>query len=587
MKKQDQSVSAGNNGGTSAEPTLRAGLWPAVLIVFVEISLMLGISPYASTIFHNIAIFMVVPLVATLLLAGWWLLASKAPWRDRLMGVALFAVSMLLVLFMQRPLMNGALLLIYALPALPALAVAALAVTFWLRWPVQRWIAAAIMLLGAGGFALFRVEGLGGAFLPVLSFRWSPVSEVRSSEWPPLAEAGTASLPTEPGPGDWPGFRGPSRDNHVTGTVFSTDWSTPPQQVWRQRIGLGWSSFTVIGGYVFTQEQRDEWELVTCYRLDTGENVWANRIETRHEDPMGSGPRATPLFDRGNLYTVGATGILQCLDAATGNTLWRKDLREDFNVKFPNWGFSGSPLALGSLIIVGTGGSDEKSLIALQGATGEIVWSAGNASNGYSSPHFARLAGVPQILMLNDDGLKSIDPETGGMLWEHIWKVSTNPRCVQPLLVGDNSVMMGTAGTLGSRLLRVARQDTGWNIEEEWSTRRFRPYFNDAVMHKGNCYGFDGDRLACIDLETGGRVWEGKRYGGQLLLIVEMDLLLVLSEKGEVALVEATPERFNEVALFQALSGKTWNHPVVAHGKLLVRNAEEVACFALPGSTSL
>ncbi len=584
---QDQLNISRGSGKSSGIPGMRVRIWPAVLIVVVAGALILGVSPFASTIIHNVLVFMVTPFVAMILLTVWWLRASRTPRRDRLIGLALFVAALLLVLLTQRSLMNGALLLMYALPALSAIAVLAMAVTLPFGWRIQRWFAAATMLLAAGAFTLFRVNGLGGTFLPVMSFRWEPISEELLSEPPQLAGGGTALLPAEAGAGDWPGFRGPSRDGRVTGITFSPDWSTPPRQLWRRRVGIGWSSFAVVGEYVFTQEQHGESELVTCYRAATGENVWVNRVDAFHEDPMGSGPRATPVFNRGRLYTQGATGVLQCLDAATGTTIWRKDLKTEMGVKMPNWGFSATPLVMDELIVVGAGDSKEKSLIAFQSATGEIVWSAGDAANGYSSPHLADIAGFPQVLILSDFGLKSFDLETGDPLWEHMWKLSGNPRCVQPLVVGSDLVMMGSAGTLGSRLLRIQRRSDTWEVREEWTTRRFRPYFNDSVLHKGYCYGFDGDRLLCINIKTGDRLWEGKRYGGQVLLVADIDMLLVLSEKGVVTLVEATPTRFNEVASFQALTGKTWNHPVVAHGKLFVRNADEAACFALPEAQSL
>ena len=188
--------------------------------------------------------------------------------------------------------------------------------------------------------------------------------------------------------------------------------------------------------------------------------------------------------------------------------------------------------------------------------------------------------------ILPDARIAASDPETGIPLWEHLWKIKTNPRCVQPLVVDGQHIVLGATGTAGSRLLRIQKKDASWDIKEEWTTKAFRPYFNDCVSHKGYIYGFDGDRFACIDLKTGERRWEGKRYSGQLLLFPDMDTILVLSEAGDVVLIQATPERFNEIARFKALTGKTWNHPVVAHGKLFVRNAEEAACFELPIANS-
>jgi outer membrane protein assembly factor BamB len=347
-------------------------------------------------------------------------------------------------------------------------------------------------------------------------------------------------------------------------------------------VGPAWSSFAAVGDYVFSQEQRGGKELVTCYRAATGEAVWVNQVSARYKDTLGLGPRATPAYDRGKLYTQGATGLLQCLDASTGQTLWKRNLTTDANTGVPGYGFASSPLVVADRVIAFSCGGEGKSVVAYDRVSGEIAWLAGQRTSGYSSPHLALLVGVPQVLMVSDFGLQSLLPETGACLWEHPWKAKQYARCIQPLLVGDDSVVLCATGATGSGRLRIQKQDNTWSAKGEWTTKSFRSYFNDCVFHQGYGYGYDGDRFACIDVQTGERRWSGKRYSGQVLLIADMGVLLVLSEAGDVVLVPATPERFSEIAHFKALSGKTWNHPVVAHGRLFVRNAEEAACFELP-----
>ncbi|MBX7259793.1 MAG: PQQ-like beta-propeller repeat protein, partial [Candidatus Hydrogenedentes bacterium] len=421
---------------------------------------------------------------------------------------------------------------------------------------------------------------IGGDLKPVVSWRWSPSLAELSKSLPRVEAHGTAVLPAELTPEDWPAFRGPARDNHVSGTI-ATDWTNPPRELWRRSIGPAWSSFAVVGDYLFTQEQRGEEELVTCYRADSGEEVWSNSVPARYDDIMGLGPRATPTYHEGRLFTQGATGILQCLDAATGTSLWKRELVKDAGIDVPMYGFASSPLVVDDLVIVFAGESEGKALLAYRRENGDIAWQAGRGSGGYSSPHYAVIVDVPQILMLSDFGLQSFEPKSGTLLWENAWEIKMNPRCVQPLVVDSESVMYGATGAYGSRLLRVQHTSESWKTEEVWSTKQFRPYFNDCVAHKGDCYGFDGERLACIDLKTGKRRWQGKQVGGQMLLLPEMDKLLVLSEDGEVLLIEAKPDRYSEVGRFKAISGKTWNHPVLVRGRLYVRNSEEVACFAL------
>jgi outer membrane protein assembly factor BamB len=362
---------------------------------------------------------------------------------------------------------------------------------------------------------------------------------------------------------------------------IATDWSqSPPVQLWRRPIGPGWSSFAVRGDRFYTQEQRGDEEVVSCYGLTTGQPVW------RHGDPVrfwesngGAGPRATPTLGNGRVYTLGATGILNALDAGSGAAAWSRNVASETGTKVPMWGFAASPLVVDDLVIAAAAGK----LVAYDLATGAPRWSGPAHGVSYSSPHRATLAGVAQVLLLSADGATSVAPADGKLLWEHKWEGFT---IVQPALTADGDVLISTSGAsggLGIRRLRAAPGPGGWKIQQRWTSDGLSPYFNDYVVHQGHAYGFDGSSLACIDLEAGKRKWEGGSYGnGQLVLLPDQDLLLVVSEEGELALVKATPDRFTEIARFPALKGKTWNHPVVAGDVLLVRNGQEMAAFRLP-----
>ncbi len=563
-----------------AEKRLR--LWPALLILFLHFLAALGFKLWGSTNIHNAVALGGVPIVAAVLLILWWLTASRAPWRSRLVGLVLFGAALAGVVFAQEFLNYGLMLLAYALPTMTTGIVLLLALTYSVSWQFRRIVLVLYMVACAAFFAALRVDSIAGNLAPVVSWRWSPTAQ-DLSEAVSLREAnGTAVLPPQAGSDDWPAFRGVARDGRLTGVTFGTDWSTPPRELWRRKVGPGWSSLSVVGDYLFTQEQHGGNELVICYRADTGEEVWVNRVEARFDDAMGLGPRATPTFAEGKLFTQGCTGILQCLDASTGNVLWKADLTTDAEAKLPQYGFVSSPLVVGEFVIQFSSGGKGKSVLAYDRVSGAVVWRAGDGTSGYSSPHYARIGDVPQILMVGSWGLQAIALETGNVLWDHPWKVKTNPRCTQPVLIDDDLVVFGTTGMMGSRMLRVRKDEAAWDVKEEWETNKFRPYFNDCVLHKDYIYGYDGDRFVCIDVKTGDRQWRGKRYDGQVLLIADMDLLLILSEDGEVVLVDATPEGFNERARFRALTGKTWNHPVIAHGRLFVRNSEEMACYELP-----
>ena len=557
-------------------------IWPAVAVgVFQVAGGWLAVRLASTNVESGMAIGLV-PLASSLLLLLWWITASRAPWRDQIAGAALYLLAVAAVVFSQATPAMGGLLLALALPALTVTLAAAFAVTVPVPWKQRRLLLALCVIVCAGVYCAKRVDEIGGDLLPVVSWRWTPDTEARSAAVSGLSVNGTAELPAEVAPEDWPLFRGRNQDGRAPGVVFSTDWAgKPPREVWRRPVGSAWSSFTVVGNYLFTQEQRGGAELVTCYRADTGEPVWANSVEARFEDAMGLGPRSTPTYDRGRLYTQGCTGILQCIDAATGETLWRRDVPGDTGGKVPSFGISCSPLVVGDLVVQFSSAGDGKSAIAYRRDTGEPAWTAGKDTDLYSSPHYSVIGGVPQILMTCDYGIQSFTPETGALLWDQEWKVKQYSRCVQPYVEGD-SVLVGATGTGGAKRYRAAQRDGKWELTEEWFSREYRPYFNDGVGHKGHFYGYDGDRLVCIDLATGKRLWKGERHGGQVLLLPDMDMLLVLTEKGRLVLVPAVPDAYSETASMDALNGKTWNHPVIVRNKLYVRNSETAACYELP-----
>jgi hypothetical protein len=415
---------------------------------------------------------------------------------------------------------------------------------------------------------------------------------VKAPEKPSEAEADKdlAALPPAPAAttrgADWPGFRGPDRDGAVRGVRIATDWAaSPPVELWRRPIGPGWSSFAVHGGLVYTQEQRGNDEEVSCYRLATGGSVWTHRDPVRFwESNAGPGPRATPTLARGRVYTLGATGILNALDAASGAVVWSRNAAADTKVETPGWGFTGSPLVVGDAVIVATSGR----LAAYDAATGEPRWLGPEGGGGYSSPHLATFDGVAQVLLLRGARSTSVAPADGSLLWEHRGEPGVS--ILQPALTVDGDVLVAggdAMGGTGIRRLAVAHGPAGWTATERWLSKGLKPYFSDFVVHEGRAYGFDGSILSCIDLADGTRKWKGGRYGhGQLLLLPEQDLLLVLSEEGELALVQANPDAFTEVARVPAIEGKTWNHPVLAGDTLLVRNGEEMAAFRLRTATT-
>jgi outer membrane protein assembly factor BamB len=325
----------------------------------------------------------------------------------------------------------------------------------------------------------------------------------------------------------------------------------------------------------------------------------------------GVGPRATPTFHAGKIYSLGATGILNCLDAATGDLTWSKDVKLDGEQATPMWGFCSSPLIVdGRVIIFAGGGKDgavpndqsaeakataldpapvvRKTLIAYDAESGELSWRAQSGTHSYSSPMLAEFSGKQQVLFVSENAVESVDPQTGQRLWELESNSKEGNPCIQPHLLGDNQFLASFTADGGVIRARVKHDDGTWSTEFEWVSRDIKPFFSDFVRYDGNLYGFDGSVFCCVDAETGKRHWKQGRQGrygsGQMLLLADQPVLFVITEAGEAVLVAANPHKHEELGKFQAIEGKTWNHPTIVGNRLYVRNAEEMACFDLTQS---
>lgn len=531
------------------------------------------------------------PIIGLLVFLVWWLFLSGVAWKTRLLGLGLLvALGAVGALANDRSMVMA--LLLWGLPwALTLGALGLLAA----RSAAPR---TQLTCLGVGAAAplafmgLLRLDGIDGKFDPDLRWRWEPKAEARFLAERNAASATPAlrSAPIEIRPGDWTGFRGPRRDGVAESVTFGTDWEhAPPVLKWKQRVGPGWSSFAVIGDRLFTQEQRGDVEVVVCYDADTGRELWAHAEKERFEEPVaGAGPRATPTIEGGRLYALGANGRLVCLDAASGAPHWTADIKQPSGAAVPAWGFSSSPLVVDGKVLIHTGAGKGKSVLAYDADDGQLAWSAGDGGHSYCSLHLHEIDGVRQAVVCTENGVESFDPATGAVLWSHEWTpVAGVARVVQPALFAGDRVIIGTGLGVGTRAVKVQHKAAEWKVDEDWTTTDFKPYFNDFVIVGSHAYGFDGTLFCCVDLQTGKRVWKGGRYGsGQVLSLPAMNLLLVLTEQGELVLVEVSPQRLVELVKIPGIEGKTWNHPVVAHRKLFVRNAEEMACFELPSAAA-
>jgi outer membrane protein assembly factor BamB len=411
-------------------------------------------------------------------------------------------------------------------------------------------------------------------------FRWQTRPQDALDQHLAAAEGG--SLPpidATPGPGDMPRYRGIHFDGAgPEGVVFESDWKAhPPKLLWRQPCGGGFSGFAVAGNIAVTLEQRREQEVCVCYDRATGQQRWAVGWDAHFRDPTGNGPRSTPTIHEGRVYALGAEGGLVCIEAATGKKLWGPvNILEQTGSPRVKWGMTSSPLILGDEVLVnaGSGGS----LAAYDARTGAPRWTAGKTRAGYSSPMTARLAGRDLVLLFDAAGLAAYDPASHERLWLHEWPAFEDMNIIQPLLAGKGRVLISSEPATGARMLRVPENGPP---TVEWDSMGLSAKYANPVILGRSIFGLSVGTLVCLDLETGERLWRGRRYGhGQLLALNGM--VLVLSEKGDLALVSANRAKFQELARLTVFDSRTWNTPALAGRQLFVRNDKEMACFELP-----
>lgn len=573
-------------------PTKPLRLWPAAAVLVLYWTPHFVVPQLETFYFVGFLFKLASSVLLAIFFLAWWWTNRRVSLRSRLFGFLLMVGGGLIV----EPLCHESVgwwgLLLSGLPVV---------LTAWVLWmivakticPSWQWVGSvAVVAAALSYFTLIRIDGLDSNLKADLQWRWHPSPEElflaekeRMSDGAPdpgkLPHAGES---VSQNPGDWPAFRGRDRDGVIHGITIATDWNThPPRLLWRQRVGPAWSSVIVVGDRLYTQEQRGQLEAVVCYDAQTGRELWVHNDPVRFwESVSGAGPRATPTFADGRIYALGGTGILNCLDAATGERYWSHDISADAGSRPPQWGYSGSPLVTDGLVIVFAGGDGDKNLLAYHSDAGKPAWSAPVGANSYSSPQLATLDGQRQCLILSDHGLAAVDPATGTVLWKGGAAMQGAPRSVQPHVVGAVQLLVGTYEGPSVTLLDVNRDGDAWNVVPRWTSKNLRPEFPDFVVHKGHAYGFDVSIFCCIDLSTGRRCWKEGRYGrGQVVLLADQPLLLVMSERGEAVLLAAEHERHKELGRFRALEGKTWNHPVIVHGRLYARNAEEMACYKL------
>ena len=463
-------------------------------------------------------------------------------------------------------------------------------------------------LLGAValGLAVLRIERVSGDLVPEFVFRWSPsrdrlLPQHRPEPPAPEGEA-AAAAPWQALAGDFPRFLGPAGNCGIDSPVLDPDWQArPPRLLWRRPIGGGWSGFATCGDHAVTLEQRGDDEIISCCSVVTGEPEWAVSVNGRHETVLGGvGPRSTPtIYDRA-VYAHGATGWLHAIDGPTGRVLWKKNVLNELGIDpvahaaMVAWGRAGSPLVTADLVIVPAGGPRTRrsaqdpeflSLAAFDRTTGERRWTTGDEQISFTSPEMVTFGGRDLIVSVNEAHVAGYDPNDGHEIFEHPWPGHSNSdaSCSQAVPVGDRRLFLSKGYGIGAAVFEIEKSETEpWTLREVWKNSGFlKTKFTNVAIHEGHAYGLSDGILECVRLEDGARRWKAGRYGqGQMLRVGP--LVLVQAESGEVVLVDASPEKHVVRGRLAAIDGQTWNNLCLSRSRLVVRNAEEAACYELP-----
>lgn len=465
----------------------------------------------------------------------------------------------------------------------------------WLKQMVAGGLLGAVVV--AAGTV--RIDRVSGDLVPEFAWRWAPS---RDRLLVPEATAQRASTtPWAATADDFPRFLGADGRCGIDTVAIDPDWEArPPRQLWKRPIGAGWSGFVTCGEHAVTIEQRGEEEVIACYAIATGEPEWAVAVTARHETVLGGvGPRSTPTIHEGAVYATGATGWLHVIDGATGSVIWKKNVLDDLGIDRGDhavavaWGRAGSPLVTADVVIVPAGGPRAAvdgtaaflSLVAYDRANGERRWTAGEEQISYASPTLATLGGREVIMAVNESRVTGFDPTTREVVWQFDWPGHSNSdaSCSQAIAIGERRVFVSKGYGIGAAVFEVAETaTTPWTMREVWhETGSLKTKFTNVAIHDGHAYGLSDGILECVRLEDGARRWKGGRYGqGQVLRVGE--LLLVQAESGEVVLVDCAPDKHRVRGRLAAITGQTWNNLCMSGNRLLVRNAEEAACYELP-----
>jgi len=472
-----------NNNPTTVESNQKKSIR---LLPGIILALLLLLGRYGTPIvLPELGIFGILSgVIFGLAIMGWWGFFSRAPLIERWGAIVLMIISLLLTsLLIDKSLATagqGYMFYIYAFPILCLVLVGWAIVARDLSRSIRHSTLVITILFTCGVWMLYRIDGITGDFNPEFAWRWSATSEEQLLSTGSDEFTSAVHSTMEMSLAEWPGFRGINRDGIVRGIQINTNWAEePPKELWRRPIGPGCSSFAVSEELLFAQEQRGDNEIVACYSIKTGEPVWRHHDNARFWDShAGAGPRSTPTISSGRVYTLGATGILNVLDAKDGSVVWSRNAVSDTDLKHSGWGYASSPIVVDDVVIVAIVGK----LIAYEIDTGNPRWFGPDEGDSYSSPHLFTIDGIKQVILMSANGATSLDPADGTLLWKYPWSGSS--RIVQPAMTADGDLLISDGDGKGIRRIGVSNTSGEWKFEDRWTSKQLRPNFNDFIVHK-------------------------------------------------------------------------------------------------------
>lgn len=379
---------------------------------------------------------------------------------------------------------------------------------------------------------------------------------------------------------DWPQWRGPNRDGVSTETGLLAEWPKDgPPKLWEAKIGEGYSTVSVSNGRVYTIFQDGPNESIICWNEADGKEQWRFSYECAYTNNYGNGPRSTPSIDGNLVYAVGAKGDMHCLTADKGKLVWSKKLLEEFNAEIPRWGVSFSPFVEGDRVFIVPGGTAGHGFAALDKKTGAVLWQKHNDMASYSSPVGATIHGERQIIFFAGTRVIGVTLEAGDLLWEYPWPIENELNIATPLVVNDY-VFISSSYARGAAVLKIAKTGNAWHATQVYKTNWMRNHFASSVRHKDHLYGFDDSTLVCMNFQTGKIAWKQRGFDKGSVALAG-DQLYVYGANGILALADADPKEYTERASFRfTQQDRTcWSVPVIANGRLYVRDLEKLVCF--------